>query len=128
MQTSFSSTILSMVIMAIAALFVSVQAAPIEARGSMSGQATYYDVGLGSCGDTNSDSEMVAALSGSIMGGSNSKYCGQSITIKGGSGSVTVKVVDTCPGCAKGSVDLSPAAFKKLGPLSKGVIPITWSL
>lgn len=125
MQTSFSSTILSLVIMAFAALFVSVQAAPIEARGSMSGQATYYDVGLGSCGDTNSNSEMVAALSGDIM---SSKYCGKSITVKGGSGSVTVKVVDTCPGCDKGSVDLSPAAFKKLGPLSKGVIPITWSL
>lgn len=123
MQTSFTSTLFFLVA---ALLMFTVQAAPIlEARGSMSGKATYYAVGLGSCGDTNSDSEMVAALSGDIM---DKNYCGKSITIKGGSGSVTVKVVDTCPGCASGSVDLSPAAFKKLGPLSKGVIPITWSL
>jgi expansin (peptidoglycan-binding protein) len=114
-------------LLATAALFMTAQCAPmLEARGSMSGRATYYAVGLGSCGDTNSDGEMVAALSGSLMG--EKKYCGKSITLKGGSGSVTVKVVDTCPGCGKGDVDLSPAAFKKLGSLSKGVIPITWSL
>ncbi|KAI8337770.1 RlpA-like double-psi beta-barrel-protein domain-containing protein-containing protein [Blakeslea trispora] len=109
----------------ILASFCMMEAAPIEARGSMSGRATYYNVGLGSCGKTNSDSQMVAALSGSIM---SKKHCGRSITVRGGKGSVTVKVVDTCPGCGKGDVDLSPAAFKKLGALSKGVIPITWSL
>ncbi|KAI8076517.1 RlpA-like double-psi beta-barrel-protein domain-containing protein-containing protein [Gilbertella persicaria] len=111
-------------------MLFTIQAAPVlEARSSMSGDATYYTVGLGSCGDTNSDSEMVAALSGSLMGSSSDgKYCGKSITIKGGSGSVTVKVVDTCPSCGEGDVDLSPAAFKELGSLSKGVIPIKWSL
>jgi expansin (peptidoglycan-binding protein) len=110
-----------------AAFFMSAQSAPIlEARGSMSGKATFYSVGLGSCGSTNSDSQMVAALSESLMSGK--KYCGKSITLTGGSGSVTVKVVDSCPGCGAGDIDLSPAAFQKLGALSKGVIPITWSL
>ncbi|KAI8336437.1 RlpA-like double-psi beta-barrel-protein domain-containing protein-containing protein [Choanephora cucurbitarum] len=119
--------ITSFLLFLIASLYamMGVESAPIEARGSMSGRATYYNVGLGSCGKTNSDGEMVAALSGSFM---SKKYCGRSITVKGGKGSVTVKVVDTCPGCGKGDVDLSPAAFKKLGALSKGVIPITWSL
>lgn len=114
----------------IAFIFSMVQARPIlEARKSYSGDATYYDVGLGSCGDTNSNSEMVAALSEDLMGsGSGSDYCGKSITIKGKKGSVTVKVVDTCPGCGREDIDLSPAAFKKLGALSQGVLPITWSL
>ncbi|KAG2205048.1 hypothetical protein INT46_010064 [Mucor plumbeus] len=128
MKTSFSITITALV----AAFFMTAQAAPtkLEARGSMSGDATFYSVGLGSCGDTNSDSELVAALSEELMGtGSDGSYCGKSITIKGKSGkSVTVKVVDSCPSCGKGDIDLSPTAFKKLGSLDTGVLPITWSL
>ena len=43
--------------------------------------------------------------------------------------SVTVKVADTCPGCAPGSVDLTPAAFKKLASLDVGRIHgIKWTL
>ncbi|KAL9544889.1 hypothetical protein PS6_008535 [Mucor atramentarius] len=121
MKTSFSTAVTAM----IAAFLMTAQAAPaassLQARSSMSGDATYYSVGLGSCGDTNSDGEMVAALSEKLMGtGSNGSYCGGK--------SVTVKVVDSCPGCGEGDVDLSPTAFKKLGALSEGVIPITWSL
>lgn len=123
----YTSAILSVIVSAIAVVS---QAKPIqlEARKSMSGDATYYDVGLGSCGESNSNEEMVAALSKDLMNGPNSPYCGQTVHIKGGSGSVSVKVVDTCPGCEKGSIDLSPAAFKKLGELGQGRIPITWSM
>ncbi|KAL9548632.1 hypothetical protein MBANPS3_005587 [Mucor bainieri] len=125
MQTSFS-TVLS--IFAAAACLMTAQAAPaasnLQARSSQSGDATFYAVGLGSCGETNSDDEMVAALSSSLMGGSNSDLCGKSITVKSASGSVTLKVVDSCPG----DVDMSEAAFKKLGQLDEGRIPITWSL
>jgi hypothetical protein len=71
----------------------SVYAAPIlESRSSMSGEATFYNVGLGSCGQTNSPSEMVAALSTEVM---SNDYCGRSITVHGNKGSVTVKVVDS---------------------------------
>lgn len=117
---------ISIVITALVSLIMTVSSAPIEARGAMSGDGTFYTVGLGSCGSTNSDSQMVAALSGSLMG--SKSYCGKSVTIKGPSGSVTVKVVDTCPGCAKGDVDLSPSAFQKIASLDAGRVPITWSL
>ncbi|KAI9475419.1 MAG: RlpA-like double-psi beta-barrel-protein domain-containing protein-containing protein [Benjaminiella poitrasii] len=111
------------------AFFMSAQTAPIEARGSMSGDATYYDVGLGSCGDTNSNDEMVVALSSDLMGDSaGSSYCGKSITVKSKSGSVKVKVVDTCPGCSKEDVDLSPSAFEKIAKLSEGRVSVTWSI
>ncbi|CAE6481047.1 unnamed protein product [Rhizoctonia solani] len=109
----------------------------IEARAN-SGRGTWYNpsVGTGACGWRNKDSELVVALGPSKY--NKVKKCGQSITVKSGgksvksitvkSGgkSVKVKVVDLCPSCGGGSLDLSPAAFKKLAPLSKGVIQVTW--
>ncbi|CEP08968.1 hypothetical protein [Parasitella parasitica] len=127
MQTSFSA-ILSVIVAAMVGAGQTAPVSNIQARNSLSGDATYYDVGLGSCGDTSSDDEMVAALSSSLMDGSNSDLCGKSISVKSSSGSVTLKVVDSCPGCSKGDVDMSKAAFKKLGELNQGRIPISWSL
>lgn len=88
----------------------------------MSGEGTYYKVGLGSCGQTYSDDNLVAATH---EGG---QHCGQTITIHSKSKSVDVLIVDTCPGCADGDVDLSQAAFTKLASLDQGRIPITWSI
>ncbi|GAA5803351.1 RlpA-like double-psi beta-barrel-protein domain-containing protein-containing protein [Helicostylum pulchrum] len=116
----------SIFITALVSLIMTVSSAPIEARSAMSGDATFYTVGLGSCGSTNSDSEMVAALSSSLMGSKSN--CGKSISIKGPSGSVTVKVVDTCPGCAESDIDMSPASFKKIAKLDDGRVPISWSI
>ncbi|KAI8579550.1 hypothetical protein K450DRAFT_271859 [Umbelopsis ramanniana AG] len=99
-------------------------AASIQRRSQYSGDGTYYSVGLGSCGKTNEDSEMVAALNAPQMG--KNKYCGKSAKVKGPNGSVTVKIVDTCPECDSGSLDLSPSAFKKIGDMSDGRISISW--
>lgn len=89
-----------------------------------SGQATYYEVGLGACGQTNSDSQLVAALNSDQYSSSN---CGRSATVTGPSGnSVTVTIVDECPGCGYGSLDLSPTAFSDLAPESEGRIDISW--
>lgn len=99
---------------------------PLEERSSsFSGDGTFYTVGLGSCGKTNTDTELVAALSSDLM--SDGKYCGKKIKITTSTGTVTATVVDTCPGCAKGSVDLSPSAFKKIGKVAAGRIAIKWS-
>ena len=99
-------------------------ALPLHRRG-YSGEGTFYTVGLGSCGQTNSDSQKVAALSSSIMSGGDN--CGRSLTVTSGGKSVTVKAVDTCPSCGTGDVDLSPSAFKQLASLDKGRISISWS-
>ncbi|CAF4322269.1 unnamed protein product, partial [Rotaria sordida] len=38
-----------------------------------------------------------------------------------------VRVVDRCPGCPYGGLDLSPAAFQRIvGDLSQGVGQVTW--
>ncbi|CEH17191.1 barwin-like endoglucanase [Ceraceosorus bombacis] len=96
-----------------------------------SGDGTFYATGLGACGWTNKDSDYIVAVSQDLyntFGLSNdSKVCGRKITAHRGSKSVTVTVSDACPGCAWGSLDFSPAAFKALGTEDEGRIPITWT-
>ncbi|KAL9551161.1 hypothetical protein MBANPS3_004404 [Mucor bainieri] len=117
-----SSTIISMLV-ATAFLMPSQAAPTLQTRSSMSGDATFYSVGSGSCGGSNSDSELVAAISGELMGSGSKKssHCGKH-------GSVKLKIVDTCPGCKKGDVDMSRAAFEKIAKLSEGRVPISWSI
>ncbi|KAK9455361.1 RlpA-like double-psi beta-barrel-protein domain-containing protein-containing protein [Dipodascopsis uninucleata] len=101
--------------------------------GEYSGDGTFYDVGLGSCGNTNTDDELVVAVSNDLMSASdngnsnNNPLCGKTITAYRGDKSVTVTVVDTCMGCAEYDLDFSPTAFDYLGEASEGRIPITWS-
>ena len=57
--------------------------------------------------------------------------CGRKMKVTYGGKSVVVKVADTCPAneCTVGSVDMSPAAFKKLAPLSVGRLHgVSWTL
>ncbi|KAG9091312.1 hypothetical protein FRC06_000611 [Ceratobasidium sp. 370] len=66
------------------------------------------------------------ALSSKIN--TKNKFCGKTITVKNTKNgkTTTAKVVDTCPSCGSGDLDLSPAAFKKLGSLSTGVLSVSW--
>jgi expansin (peptidoglycan-binding protein) len=111
---------------AVLALAGVAQAAP--AKRSSSGTATYYAVGLGACGWTNSDSEMVVAMNAPQY--SDGAHCGKNVKITNTkTGTVSsAKVVDLCPGCASGSLDMSPTLFGQLnnGDLDAGVFPITW--
>ncbi|PVV03482.1 hypothetical protein BB560_002034 [Smittium megazygosporum] len=107
-------------------------AASSSASGSFSGQATYYDVGMGACGITNSNSELVAAINKDQYGvqanPNTAPVCGQCILIQGpNNSSVKVRVVDRCPACSFGDLDLSPTAFGALSPLGAGRISISWS-
>ncbi|RAL16494.1 RlpA-like double-psi beta-barrel domain-containing protein [Aspergillus homomorphus CBS 101889] len=81
------------------------------------GDITYYEVGLGSCGWTNTDSEHVLALSHTIM---QKEYCGKEVTINYGGKTAKGKIVDTCMGCEPGSIDLSSSLFLELAELGSG--------
>ena len=61
------------------------------------GRITFYTPGLGACGQTNSASDFVAALASPAF--DNPSHCGQSVVVTVGGKSVTVTVVDKCPGC-----------------------------
>ncbi len=91
-----------------------------------SGEGTYYDAtGAGNCGfDPSPGDLMVAAINHADYG--TADWCGACLEVTGPNGVVTVRVVDQCPGCARGDLDLSPQAFEQLSPLSAGRIPITW--
>jgi len=103
--------------------------------GDHSGDGTYYATGLGSCGITSNDSEMVAALGFKTMdltlgaNPNNNPTCGKKVRAFSATNTegVVVTIVDTCAGCAGADdLDFSPAAFDKLGLESQGRIPITW--
>jgi expansin len=52
--------------------------------------------------------------------------CGSYLEVAGPDGSVRVKVVDQCPECAAGHIDLSATAFARIAPLSAGLIPVSY--
>jgi len=52
--------------------------------------------------------------------------CGSYLEVNGPDGSVRVKVVDQCPECAAGHIDLSETAFARIAPLSAGLISVSY--
>lgn len=94
-------------------------------EGSHSGDATYYTFadGTGACGFATS-TDYVAALNMPDWMGSG--MCGTCAAIDGPMGSVTVRIVDLCPECASGDLDLSPAAFDQIAERSAGRVAMSW--
>lgn len=93
-----------------------------------SGQATYFQTGLGACGWTSSDSDFIVALNEPMY--QIDSHCGEKVAIHNpakGTWAVAT-VVDECPGCAWGSLDMSPALFSALnqGDMDEGVFHIGW--
>lgn len=93
------------------------------------GEATYYTTanGDGACSFGASPNDLnVAALNAPDF--SNAAYCGACADVTGPSGNVRVRIVDLCPECPSGNLDLSPQAFAKIAALEKGRVPITWNI
>ncbi len=105
---------------------------PLVARAQatpvFSGEATYYyATGAGACGfDASPGDLMVAAMNQPDW--AYSAVCGEYVHVRGPDGEVTVRIVDLCPGCASGDLDLSQEAFAKIAPLPRGRVPITWQV
>jgi expansin len=91
-----------------------------------SGQATYYAAtGDGNCmfGPSPGDL-MVVAMNNTEY--DSSSVCGASIRVKGRLGEITVRIVDRCPECPVGNIDLSKEAFAKIDDTLRGRVPVTW--
>lgn len=108
------------------------------------GELTYYQVGLGACGETSSNSDNVvsvshivfdAAGSSSSNGGNsnNNPLCGLMLRAerydedRGERRSVDLKVVDRCTGCQPNDIDVSYGAFDKLATRDRGRVDVTWA-
>ncbi|CAO3617192.1 unnamed protein product [Mucor hiemalis] len=74
------------------------------------------------------DSEIVA-LNAEQYGkmSKNSEHCFSKVKITGSEGSAIATIVDACPGCKYGDLDLTPVLFKQVcGNMKKGVDEIEW--
>ncbi|KAM0708593.1 hypothetical protein Q7P35_005245 [Cladosporium inversicolor] len=108
------------------------------------GELTYFQTGLGACGETNTDSDMIVSVSHIIFdaaGSSSSKggnsnanpLCGLMIRAerydedRGERRSVDLKVVDRCTGCQPNDLDVTYAAFDKLASRDRGRVKVTWA-
>lgn len=90
------------------------------------GDGTYYDAtGAGNCSfEPSPGDRMIAALNAPDY--AHAAWCGACLAVSGPMGEVVVRVVDQCPGCQHGDLDLSREAFAKLAPLSAGRVRIAW--
>lgn len=98
-----------------------------DAEPTRDGEATYYDFadGSGACGFPATPNDlMVGAMNAPDYG--NADPCGACAEVTGREGTITVRVVDLCPECPKGNIDLSPDAFERIAPLEQGRVPIGW--
>jgi len=92
-----------------------------------SGEATYYAAtGAGACMfDPSPNDLMVAALNAPDWSGS--AWCGACARVDGPMGTITVRIVDLCPECQTGDLDLSPEAFEQIAPIEQGRVGIDWT-
>jgi len=98
----------------------------LEKRVTHSGQMTFYSpsAGEGHCGYFDHDNDLVVALSTERYG--NGGNCNQWVAINHGGKTHWGKVRDSCVGCQEYDLDLSPALFQKMAPLSVGRTSMTW--
>jgi expansin (peptidoglycan-binding protein) len=101
-------------------------AAPPTGNERHQGKATFYDLGgLGNCSFTGApDDDLYVALGNAEY--SSAAACGSYLDVTGPKGSVRVKVVDRCPECEEGHLDLSRTAFKRIADEVQGIVPITY--
>ncbi|KAI0287672.1 RlpA-like double-psi beta-barrel-protein domain-containing protein-containing protein [Russula brevipes] len=90
---------------------------------------TYYDIGGAqvACGGYYQPSDFVVALNGAQFGDVYpGPYCGKYITITAFGKTATAEVVDKCPGCPYGGLDLTKGLFAHFTDIGAGVISADW--
>ncbi|KAF8061534.1 RlpA-like double-psi beta-barrel-protein domain-containing protein-containing protein [Lyophyllum atratum] len=88
---------------------------------------SFYDVGLGACGKNNVASDFIVALNTPQYGGGYpGPNCFKTITMTYNGRTTQATVMDQCPGCPYGGLDLSRGLFKFFAPESVGILYGTW--
>ncbi|GAA3631147.1 hypothetical protein GCM10022223_56430 [Kineosporia mesophila] len=92
------------------------------------GIATFYAAtGAGNCSYDPTGNLMVAAMNQTQYDGSQT--CGAYVDVTGPKGNtIRVKIVDRCPECKPGHIDLSAEAFAQLAAPVTGRIDISWKM
>lgn len=103
------------------------QTSPCAGAATYQGEATYYGAdGSGNCSFPATPDDLdVAAINDHDYAASAS--CGACVRVQGPKGAITLRIVDRCPECPAGNLDLSASAFRSIAEVSAGRVPITWS-
>jgi len=103
-----------------------VRSAAVLAGTAVSQEATHYVLsGLPNCSYSPPADGLYVALPASEY--ASAAKCGSYLQVSGPGGAVRVKVIDQCPECAAGHIDLSETAFARLAPLSTGLISVSYT-
>jgi expansin (peptidoglycan-binding protein) len=100
----------------------------VAAGARTSGEATHYELAAGGMGNCSYPSppasQLYVALPPPEYGAAAA--CGSYVQVTGPDGSVTVEVIDQCPECQAGHIDLSEQAFARIAPLNAGLVPVSY--
>eukprot|EP00835_Amoeboradix_gromovi_P003903 NODE_277_length_11973_cov_0.221895.p5 type:complete len:183 gc:universal NODE_277_length_11973_cov_0.221895:2668-2120(-) len=93
---------------------------------SNNGDATYYDGNgaLGTCEKPLSSGDY-GALSHNCF---ELTQCNTCAMVQGPKGQVLVTILDKCPGCNSGDLDLSSGAFAKIADIGVGRVHVNWTI
>lgn len=108
------------------AAFAPLAAPPVDGTVHQ-GKATFYDAqgGGGNCSHVSSPADkMYVALGPSEY--SSAAACGGYLDVTGPKGKVRVLIMDRCPECPAGHIDLSKEAFAKIADPVQGIIPVSY--
>ena len=101
--------------------------AAVPSTTAKSGKATFYDLGggQGNCSFPGAPAnDLFVALGAADY--ADGAACGAYLDVTGPKGKVRVKVIDSCPPCGAGHIDLSRTAFKKIADEIDGIVPVTY--
>ncbi|MBO3745661.1 hypothetical protein J5X84_06220 [Streptosporangiaceae bacterium NEAU-GS5] len=90
--------------------------------------ATFYDLAghRGNCSYAAPADKLYVALATPDY--ARGAYCGAYLEVTGPKGKVRVKIVDSCPPCPKGRIDLSATAFARIADPAKGQVAVSYRL
>jgi hypothetical protein len=89
---------------------------------------TFFATGLGACGVFNHPGDFIVALNTPQYGsGSPGPQCFKAITINYGGKSAQATIMDECPGCPFGGLDMTTGLFDYFADPSVGVLYGSWT-
>lgn len=97
----------------------------------MTGDATYYNLGMTACGQNFTDKDYVAAIAFSYWTTPNPNVdpmCQKHAKVIDPTNgkSITVAIKDKCGACKRDDIDLSPTAFEQFRNLDVGRFTVSW--
>lgn len=99
----------------------------IHKRAFANARFTFYDVGLGACGQYSSPGDFIVALNVAQYGGGYpGPQCFKSITISYGGKTAQATIMDECMGCPYAGLDFSTGLFNYFASPDDGVVYGTW--